>query len=57
MNTGRGFTFIEVMVAIFISAIMFAIGYGAINQALRDRDSINTSQARIAPVKRAGTKA
>jgi general secretion pathway protein J len=48
-----GFTLIEVMIAIFVSAIMFAIGYGAINQALRDRDAINTNQARITEIQRA----
>ena len=48
----RGFTMIEVMIAIFVSAIMFAIGYSAINQALRDRDSINTSQARVTEIQR-----
>ena len=29
----RGFTLLELLVAMFIAAIMFAIGYGAINQA------------------------
>jgi general secretion pathway protein J len=48
----RGFTIIEVMIAIFVAAIMFAIGYGAINQALRDRDAINASQARITEIQR-----
>jgi general secretion pathway protein J len=48
----RGFTIIEVMIAIFIAAVMFAIGYGAINQALRDRDAINASQARITEIQR-----
>jgi general secretion pathway protein J len=48
----RGFTIIEVMIAIFVAAIMFAIGYGAINQALRDRDAINRSQARITEIQR-----
>jgi general secretion pathway protein J len=48
----RGFTIIEVLIAIFVAAIMFAIGYGAINQALRDRDAINTSQARITEIQR-----
>lgn len=48
----RGFTLVEVMIAIFVAAIMFAIGYGAINQALRDRDSINASQARITEIQR-----
>lgn len=52
MMRTRGFTIIEVMVAIFISAIMFAIGYGAINQALRDRDAINTSQQRVTEIQR-----
>ena len=48
----RGFTIIEVMIAIFVAAIMFAIGYGAINQALRDRDAINRSQARLTEIQR-----
>lgn len=48
----RGFTLVEVMIAIFIAAVMFAIGYGAINQALRDRDSINVSQVRITEIQR-----
>ena len=38
----RGFTIIEVMIAIFIAAVMFAIGYGA----------INLSQARITEIQR-----
>jgi general secretion pathway protein J len=48
----RGFTIIEVLIAIFVAAIMFAIGYGAINQALRDRDAINVSQARVNEIQR-----
>ena len=48
----RGFTIVEIMIALFIAAIMFAIGYGAINQALRDRDSINASQARVTEIQR-----
>lgn len=48
----RGFTLIEVMIAIFVSAIMFAIGYAAINQALRDRDEINSAQARVTEIQR-----
>jgi general secretion pathway protein J len=47
-----GFTLVEVMIAIFIAAVMFAIGYGALNQALRDRDSLNLSQARITEIHR-----
>jgi general secretion pathway protein J len=52
MMRTRGFTLIEVMIAIFVSAIMFAIGYAAINQALRDRDEINDSQARVTEIQR-----
>ena len=48
----RGFTLIEVVIAMFIAAIMFAIGYGAINQALRDRDSLNASQERVTEIQR-----
>ena len=48
----RGFTLIEVVIAMFIAAIMFAIGYGAINQALRDRDSLNVSQERVTQIQR-----
>jgi general secretion pathway protein J len=48
----RGFTLIEVVIAMFVAAIMFAIGYGAINQALRDRDALNVSQARVTEIQR-----
>ena len=48
----RGFTLIEVVIAMFIAAIMFAIGYGAINQALHDRDALNTSQERVTEIQR-----
>jgi general secretion pathway protein J len=49
---GRGFTLIEVAIAMFIAAIMFAIGYGAINQALIDRDALNISQERVTEIQR-----
>jgi general secretion pathway protein J len=52
MMRARGFTLIEVMIAIFVSAVMFAIGYAAINQALRDREGINTAQARVTEIQR-----
>lgn len=47
-----GFTLIEVVVAIFIAAIMFAIGYRALNQAMVDRDAINVAQARVTEIHR-----
>jgi general secretion pathway protein J len=40
----RGFTLIELLVALFIAAVMFAIGYGAINQALQNRGTISRHQ-------------
>jgi general secretion pathway protein J len=40
----EGFTLLELLVALFIAAIMFAMGYGAINQALRSRGSISRHQ-------------
>jgi len=46
----RGFTLIEVVIAMFIAAIMFAIGYGAINQALNDRNALNVSQERVTEI-------
>ena len=42
--SNRGFTLIELLVALFIAAIMFAMGYGAINQALQSRGSIRRHQ-------------
>lgn len=43
----RGFTLIELLVALFIAAIIFAMGYGAIIQALRSHDSLKQQQAQI----------
>ena len=40
------------MIAMFIAAIMFAIGYRALNQALSDRESLNVSQARVTEIQR-----
>ena len=43
----RGFTLIELMVAIFITAVLFAIGYGAINNALKNRTALEQQQERL----------
>jgi general secretion pathway protein J len=42
-----GFTLIEVVIAIFIAAIMFAIGYSSLSQAMIERDALKTAQGRI----------
>lgn len=43
----RGFTLLELLVALFIAAVMFAMGYGAISQALTSRDSLKEQQAHL----------
>ena len=43
----RGFTLIELMVAVFITAILFAIGYGAVNQAVKNRGALEQQQDRL----------
>jgi general secretion pathway protein J len=43
----RGFTLLELLVAMFIAAMMFAIGYGAINQAMKNQDALKEQQARM----------
>ena len=40
----KGFTLIELMVAVFITAILLSMGYGAVNQALNDREALTSRQ-------------
>jgi len=47
MRAPRGFTLVELMVALFIAAVMFAIGYGAIKQALASHESLKDQQAHL----------
>jgi prepilin-type N-terminal cleavage/methylation domain-containing protein len=49
----RAFTLVELLVALFITAVVFAIGYGTINQALRNGDSIKDRQERLTAVQTA----
>jgi general secretion pathway protein J len=42
-----GFTLLELLVALFIAALMFAMGYAALSQALRSHDQLKAQQARL----------
>lgn len=42
-----GFTLIELIVAMFVAAVMFTIGYGALRQALQSRDRVAEAQNRL----------
>lgn len=46
----NGFTLIEVVIAIFIAAIMFAIGYRTLSQAMNDREALKASQQRVTEI-------
>jgi general secretion pathway protein J len=47
-----GFTLVEVMIAIFIAAVMFAIGYRALNQGLQYNETLKVTQARVTEIQR-----
>ncbi len=49
----RGFTLLELLVAMFIAAVMFAIGYGAINQAVKNNTVLTDQQTRLKEVQTA----
>ncbi len=46
----RGFTLLELLVALFITAILFAMGYGALSQALTSRKEVEEQSARLSAV-------
>lgn len=43
----RGFTLVELIVALFISAIMFAFGYRALSQAISSRREVEDQSTRL----------
>jgi general secretion pathway protein J len=46
-SRSRGFTLLELLVAMFIAAIIFAMGYGAINQGVKNRIQLQEQQGRL----------
>jgi general secretion pathway protein J len=48
-----GFTLVELLVAMFITAIMFTIGYRALDQAFRSRSEVEEQSARLSSVQQA----
>ena len=42
-----GFTLLELLVALFIAALMFAMGYAALSQGLTSHDHLKEQQARL----------
>ena len=53
MKNQRAFTLVELLVALFITTIIFALGYGAINQAVNNRAALQDNQDRLLAVQNA----
>jgi type II secretion system protein J len=53
MNRRTGFTLVELLVALFITAIMFAIGYRGLEQALSSKRELDEQSARLIAVQQA----
>ena len=49
----RGFTLVELLVALFITAILFAMGYSALSQALTSRKQVDEQAERLSAVQQA----
>ena len=52
-RTARGFTLLELLVAMFITALMLALGYGALTEVIRQRASVSDQQQQLAQLQRA----
>ncbi len=49
----RGFTLLELLVALFISALMFAFGYAALTQVTNQREGVARAQVELAELRTA----
>lgn len=52
-HASMGFTLLELLVAVFISAVMLTLGYGALNQAASQRDRLDNAQQSLTDLQRA----
>ena len=52
-SRARGFTLVELLVAVFIAALMAAMGYAAIAQVVRQRESVQAEQQAVEGLSRA----
>ncbi len=50
MRQQRGFTLIEIVIAVMITAILFTMAYGAIQQAIGNRERLQQNSARLRAV-------
>jgi general secretion pathway protein J len=48
----QGFTLLELLVALFISAVMFSLGYAALNQAATQQSRLQETQQSLADLQR-----
>ncbi len=53
LRSTKGFTLIELLVGLFVTAVMFAIGYGALTEVARNRLEIKNTQASLSELRRA----
>lgn len=49
----RGFTLVELLVALFITAILFAMGYSTLTQSLNSRKQVDEQATRLSAVQQA----